>query len=279
MKKIDYCYLVISCKKNTSLADYMVQKIIESTEYNTNIYVSFDYDCNRQKSGRITYINGKSNINFGKRIQNALETIPFKFVIVMCDDFIVEEQINEKEIDNLIESLYNHKNISSIALAQVSGKYENTELNKLKFGENYKLRNHYGSYKTTLQCSLWNKNAFYNLMNNINSPWEFEIFSNIKTYIYSNKFYALTDDLYQPIKYNRGKFILRGKVYISEKERLEKKFGEKINLDDFETTNEDRQNDKGLFKKIKRKILIIIYEIFYRFLSIFIKKDLNIKIS
>lgn len=274
-KENDYCYFIISCKKNIPIMQFMVQSIIEAIDGQNEIYVSIDDECKLKKTKGVYFITGNKNNYFGERIISALEEVPYNHIIVMCDDFIVEKKIDKNELNELVKCFNNNPLISSISLAKVSGKNSDCYLNIKKCNNKYILRNHYGNYKTTLQCSMWNKKAFSSLMKGIKSPWEFELYSNKKTYICKNKFYTITKDDNQPIKYNYGKFMIRGKMVLSEKERLEKVLNKKINIQGYEITESIEQKDHGVIFKIKRRIYLGLFEIWYRILSCFIHRNIN----
>ncbi len=273
---MNYCYFIISCRKNINLLNLFVDNLLKNTN-DVNIYISFDDICNHSYlDERINVIDNYDELKngFGNRVACALYDVKEKFVIAMCDDFIVEKCVNEDEINNLINIMIRNTLISSISLAKTSGKKDN-EIIK----EHYIRNNRYANFSATLQCAIWNKNALINLMRGVRSPWEFEIFSNFKIYSSKNLFYSLIDDKYQPIVYNRGSFIIRGKIVEPERLRLEKVLNQRIILDGFDKTNSYKQvNNISLYDKIKRRIKMIIYNIYYRIKSLnkFNLKDLNI---
>ena len=79
----------------------------------------------------------------------------------------------------------------------------------------------------------------------------------------------------QPVKYNRGKFMIRGKILLPEKKRLEKKLKVKIDIKGYEYTESDKQIDSGAFFKIKRKIFLLVIELKYGVMSLFKKININ----
>lgn len=275
MDRIEYCFFIVSCVKNIQIVEFEIDTIRRFCKEPIDIYVSFDGDV-EQKNTSAVYLSGNQYDRFGVRVQKAVNSIPYKYIIVMCDDFIVESEIKLDEINELISVMNHNKKISSIAFAEVSGKNDNVFLKCEGYKEKYIKRNHFAKYKTTFQCSLWNKVAFTALIGYAKNPWEFELFSNQRTYITTNEFYSIVSDEESPIRYNRGAFVIRGKIVVPEKERLERVLGEEINIDGFEYTDSYQQVNPSIFVRILRRIKLITNELLFCMLSLFIKKDINI---
>ena len=74
--------------------------------------------------------------------------------------------------------------------------------------------------------------------------------------------------MFQPIPYNRGKLIIRGKVVKPEKERLEELLGYSLDLSDFPETESFVQGENlTVGYRLKRKIKLLEKEIIYRLKS------------
>ena len=221
MNDIKFCFFIVSCAKNLEIVKLQVKTIKRFCKIPVRIYVSFD-DKISFIEDNVVCLSGDYSDCFGLRVSKALEKVPYEHVIVMCDDFIVESEINFEELAALVETFYIDKKITAIALTDISGKNETVTLPYCKYGSKYIKRTRYSSYKTTFQCSLWDKAAFEKLIKKANNPWEFEVFTNQNTYLLENAFYALQKGEKGPVDYNRGCFIIRGKIVRPEKERLEK---------------------------------------------------------
>ena len=271
----NFCFYIISCKKNIPIVKLLIETINSNLSRKIPIYVSMDYINVPEARENIIYIPSDSNIKFGKRMCNSLNYIKKKYIIVLCDDFIVERRIDLSEIETLIQCMENDNLISAISLESINGKNKDEYLFPSKLACKYVLRDKYGNYKTTLQCSIWNKVAFSKLIENVNSPWEFELFSNQKSYLSENKFYALNKNYNRAIEYNRGRFVIRGKIVKPELDRLEKVLNKKIEIEGFQYTNSYEQIDEGILFKIKRRICLILKGVYYRVYSCFNEKNLN----
>ncbi|HII4436643.1 hypothetical protein ACSW96_12110 [Clostridium perfringens] len=277
MNKKKYCFFIISCKKNIKLLDFQLSILKKSFIEPTEIFVSFDDFVEYENNG-VTIICGNKKERFGERVGNAVKMIPYDCIIVMCDDFIVEEKIEEHELNMLAESFFENPEISSVALTRISGKNTDEYLPLDICRNKYIKRSKFSSFKATLQCAMWNKYCLINLMGNVKTPWEFELYQNFRTYASINSFYSIANDLKQPITYNRGCFIIRGKMVEPERKRLENVLKIKIDKLGYETTDSYKQiDDIGIGKKIFRRILLICGDLLFRFISLIKKVNLNKK--
>lgn len=262
MDNSPYALFVISCTKNQQVLDVLIWSIRENLSSNLPIYISTDGPM--QVSDAYTTLIVDEQNAFGDRIAKALEAVVEEQVLVFCDDFIVERPADRAILNQLVSSMRVDKNIGSIALAQISGKYT-----EYRLFEHFRKRDHYGTYKTTLQAAFWQKTLLVALMEGIQTPWEFELYANFRTYLHSARFYALDQDKHQPLPYNRGKLIIRGQVVRPEKERLEKVMGKRFDLSDFpETDSYVQGNNLSLAYRIKRRLILTWLNIYYRSLSI-----------
>lgn len=257
---------IISCETNQQVLAILIQSIRQNISQTVSIYVSSDGPLSITAPG-VQVLIGREAV-FGDRVVTALEQVTEERVIVFCDDFIVEKPAKIEELEELLSLMEEDTSIASIALSQISG--GNTSE---RIAEHYIRRTQYAPYKTTLQCAIWKKSSLIQFMKGSPSPWEFEIYHNFKTYLTKEKFYALEDDMFQPIPYNRGKLIIRGKVVKPEKERLEELLGYSLDLSDFpETESFVQGSNLTAGDRLKRKVKLLGKEIIYRLKSKFKKR-------
>ena len=255
--------LVVSCDKNIRLLDKFFEfykRFAYRNEY--RLYLSLEkgkYDYNGLDINIINYYrNGK----FSSRLKDALKYINSRNVLLLLDDFIIEQNVNYDELLYLNSILNNSDDIASFTLSAIP--FQNC---RSVYYKNYNLRCRYARYKLCLQASLWNRDALFQLLNENESPWEVEIFGSIRTFNDHKKYFCLTDKNLSPIIYNDGFFVVQGKVNTIEKERLEKKFGVSFSIDGFiENKGVMIRDDISLLDRIVRRIRIIIYYIIYRYL-------------
>lgn len=256
--------LILSCDKNIKLLELFFiffNKYWQDCPY--EIYISLEKCKNINANRKVNIINYNRNMNWSERVKDALNNIPTENVIIMLDDFLIEAKVNNSEIIKL-DNVLSENGIANILLTEIIG--ENTSQKSIL--SKYALRAKYGRYKTALQCGIWNKEILIRLLKDRETPWEFEIFGNIRSFKINERFFALEDNSKKPILYNDGFFIVQGKVNKSEKNRLENKHGISLNLEGFEESGPYLVRDNTPFlKRITRRVKIIIYYCFYRIRS------------
>lgn len=256
-----YALFIISCETNQQVVNLLIQSMRQQISQTVSIYVSTDGPL-AITDPSVQVLVGREAV-FGDRVAAALTQVAEERVLVFCDDFIVERPANLAEIEKLITSMKADASIASIALAQISGANSAERL-----VGHYLKRAQFAPYKTTLQCAIWKKSSLISLMQGSPSPWEFELYSNFKTYLTDEKYYALDDDANQPIPYNRGKLIIRGHVVRQEKERLEQVLDYHLDLSDFPETDSFVQGASlTVGYRLKRKVKLMSKEVVYRLKS------------
>lgn len=267
--KTNCSILILSCDKNKKLLEFFLEQFdINWKECKYDIYISLEEIKQVNYDKKINIINYNKNRNWSERVKYSLQKINTKNVLIILDDFIIEEKVNSIEIEKLNNLMCKDKTIANIILTNIIGKNENNNLLMSK----YIGRNRYGKYKTALQCGIWDREVLINLLKDKESPWEFEIFGNIRSFLIDKKFYALNNDD-KPIKYNDGFFIVQGKVNSKEKVRLENLLNKKINLPEYDETGENLIRDNiSLEKRIMRRLKIIIYYLIYKIENFLIRR-------
>lgn len=248
--------LIASCDKNIWLLNVFFKYFFKFwAECPYKIYVSLEDSKFEFEDKDIIVLNNHENIGWGGRIKRCLESITEKYVLVMLDDFIIEEKVNQEKINQYIKVMNNEK-MSNLILTPVLN--EKNDIDS-KY-DNLVHRNRFGRYKTSLQCGIWNRELLCNLLKNDESAWEFEIFGNIRSFLYRNEFYSVQSIKDKPIDYNDGFFMVQGRLNLKEKRRIEEKTGEKINVEDIPSFEECMiRDDIEILPRIFRRLRIIFY--------------------
>lgn len=254
--------LVMSCDKNLWLLDIFFDCFYSAGGENfKNVYLSLEKADYQYKNEVIKVIKCDEEGQWSQRLRKALSYMKEDYVLLLLDDFIIEEPLNIQLLKEYIRYLKNDL-LNNIILTPVKKEKneENSQYSRLEH------RSRYGRYKTSLQCSLWQKIVLYNLSNENESAWEFEIFSNIRAFLYPNKFYAVKTYKDKPIIYNDGLFMVQGKINLDEKNRLEKKLEIRINSKNIPGFYEkDMVRDNiDFWPRVVRRIKIIFYYWIYR---------------
>lgn len=265
---MDKCsVLVLSCDKNLNLLKFFFEMFNENWfDCPFEIFVSLESET--FKFGKnIQTLNYTFNKNWSQRIKDCLKQIHTPYVLIILDDFIIEDKVDTKEILALVNRISEDSNIANIILSEINCK---TSLNKFLMNK-YILHNRYSRYKTSLQLGIWKKDVLFKLLKNKENAWEFEIFSNIRSFVLKEEFYSIINNQNKPIKYNDGFFIVQGKINTNERKRLEKEIKRSINLIDYQETGENLiRDDINLLKRIIRRVKIILYYTYYNIRSKFV---------
>jgi len=250
--------LILSCDKNLQLLKLffeMFDKYWADCQY--DVYVSMEFCKEIPVARKIHVLNFHENKPWSNRIINALDKIDTENVLILLDDFIIEEKVESSKIDTIVANMNNDSRIANVILTVINQKNEPDK----RILESYVQRNKYGRYKTALQCGIWKRSILINLLTPNENAWETEIFSNIRSFKYSFKFYALENIDQKPIVYNDGFLIVQGKLNTNEKMRLNEKLNINIKLDNYEKTGEDfvRDNIKFIPRVVRRLKIIVLY--------------------
>ena len=261
--------LIMSCDKNQWLLKVFFESFVKNGGCKfDNVYLSMEKLNFDHKDLHIIVFNNYEKKEWCHRLKNALQKIKQEIVLLMLDDFIVEEPIEFEKLNRYI-SYMKDGGLSNIILTPVRNELNDKDSS---YKELYH-RNRYGRYKTSLQCGLWNKQVLLELIEEKENAWEFEIFGNLRSFLYSNKFYAVKSEQQKPIWYNDGFFMVQGKINLDEKKRLEKKLGICIENYSVEEVYENKlvRDDIRVIPRIQRRLKIIYLYLFFRIKSYFIK--------
>lgn len=248
--------LIASCDKNIWLLNIFLKYFFEFWgECPYKIYISLENSKFEFEDKDIIVLNNNENIGWSGRIKRCLESINEEYILVMLDDFIIEEKVNQEKINHYI-SIMNRENISNLILTPVQNEKNDLDSKYNSFVH----RNRFGRYKTSLQCGIWNKDLLYNLLKENESAWEFEIFGNIRSFLYRNEFYCVRSKKDKPIDYNDGFFMVQGKLNLKEKRRIEEKTSERINAENVPSFDEHMlRDDIKILPRIFRRLRIIFF--------------------
>lgn len=246
-----YCFLILSCDKNIKLLDFFFEQFFLNLSFDGSVYVmmeNMDYHDERVISIRPGITRAWSD-----RLLYALEQIEEEQILIMCDDHIIEGPVDLNEIDKLSYAIHYNQNLGNIIFTEIVG----NSYKKRYFGQ-YLLRTKYGKYRTALQVGLWRREFLKRITIKGENPWSFEIFSNMRSFLQSYKCLALSDNKLKPIVYNDGYFVIQGKIFKQEKDRLESVLNRKIIIEDFEEWEGKPPRDNvSFYKRLKRRIKII----------------------
>jgi len=150
------------------------------------------------------------SIGYGKRFKNVLKHIDTEYVLIMLDDFFIRSEVNTEEIQSCKKWMESDDKIALISFESVDDSLNIAAENHPGFV----LRPEYGDYKINLQAGLWRRSRLINLIRDGESPWDFELLGNMRTFGSGDKFYALASKKKRIINYrkNNGVFPYKWSV-------------------------------------------------------------------
>lgn len=257
---MNYSLAIMSCDKNIGLLDVYFKYFSQFFKsYSGTIYLGLEKSDYSFEGLTIETIH--SNKKWSGRLRDVISKVNTQAILLMLDDFIIEKPVNVVELDKLADYICNDNSIAHFALTTVPMKNVSEKVYFDSYYERYK----YGRYKTTLQCGIWNRDELLEVSNEIESAWEFELFANMRSFCSKRIYYAISKREKRPIEYNDGLFCVQGFVNAKEKQRLEKKFGDVIEVfgipENTGVLNRDRIKPCS---RIFRRMKIIVMYVFYR---------------
>ena len=162
---------------------------------------------------------------WSERVMNHLRALSADNVLIILDDFFVEECVNEDIIDEAYDLLVGDKRIANVVFAHISGEKDETKMQSV-----FECRVKKSLSLLNWQIGIWRKDALLALMQSDENPWQSEIYGSLRArYLSDYEFYCIDSDLHMPLVYGRGWLIVRGKWNSNEIERLEEKCEIEIN--------------------------------------------------
>ncbi|EEY97963.1 hypothetical protein VOA_002981 [Vibrio sp. RC586] len=146
---------------------------------------------------------------WGDRFLKTLEDVRSEFVLVVYDDFILEDYINERDLISIVDFMKADPSVAVYYLINTNSPM--TKINK--FDNRFSEIIDYSDYKLNSAPAIWRKSDLIRYTGNHDNPWAWEVFGSYRTFNDGKKFYSLNingSDLY-PYNYTKGGAIYRGK--------------------------------------------------------------------
>lgn len=206
--------LILSCDNNISVLNIFFRFFKENwCSCEMPIYIGLEKKKVRVEGCEVLLSDEK---HWAKRIKDYLRKIPTPNVLVILDDFIIEEKVDNNKINEFCQIMVDNPDVVNISLADIYDKKNR----KTEF-TNLMQRKRTGEYLVNMQVGIWNKEILLSLLRDAESPWQTELYGSIRARKLKNKrFLCLDNDIHMPIKYNRGWLIVRGTWNANEIKRL-----------------------------------------------------------
>ena len=210
---------------------------------------------------------------WGARLIDILNKINSKYVIMLFDDFILEDKIDQDKINATLNLLEN-ENRSSVFYLNVASVREHKD----DPSSDYRILKNQADYRLNSVPAVWKKKDLLKYTRKFDNPWTWEIFGTYRTFG-KNIFYSTSSQQYDIFKYNsrKGGAIYRGKWV---KEVVENKIAKyKLNLDLSKRgiVNQSEKVNRSFFWKIN--FLLLGFKSIGIKMFLFLFKYLKLKMS
>lgn len=215
--------LILSCDKNISVLNIFFRFFRDNwPQCEMPVYVGLEKHEMHLEGCEVFF---SDETQWAKRVKGYLERMKCRFVLLILDDFIIEDKVDSERVDGLCKIMIEHPDIANISMADI---YD--ERNMTTEFANLVERKHNGNYLLNMQIGIWDREILLSLLQDKETPWQTELYGSIRARKLKNKrFLCLDDDKHMPIKYNRGWLIVRGAWNGNEIKRLQlEKYPESI---------------------------------------------------
>lgn len=172
----------------------------------------------------VNYPDCKSSA-YGKRIKNCLKSIKTPYVILLLDDFFLREPVNEDLIEKTIKYLDDNPDVTCFNFDVAFDRYDEDDG---RFDE-YLKRSRFGEYRYNMQAGIWRTQDLYDAWKPNESPWDWELYGNVRSWNDDRKIYILKPEIKTPIEYGyypdvwgvyRGKWVLEDVQQLFEENNI-----------------------------------------------------------
>lgn len=159
-------------------------------------------------NARTQNVKSRDGDRWGLRLLESLKSVESEYVVVVYDDFIMEEVFRDEDIDNLIRFMDGDEGVAVCYLSYIG-------LNTLpainEHGQSMLFSDI--DYRLNSAPALWRVKDLINYTGPDDTPWAWEVFGSYRTFGDGKKFYAPSSPANDVYKYNRekGGAIYRGK--------------------------------------------------------------------
>lgn len=256
----DVAIVICTCKKYEKIikiCNQYLEQFWDTCNYTKYIVTDNKVDIN---SNVVQIVS--QNPNWGGRLRKALsDYINENIILLILDDFIVEENVNEEALNEYINLMKRNTNIAHILLNTVDDK-KNKSFNETLFQQEK-----YAKYKTSLQIGIWRKEDLLLCVKNEYTPWEVELYGNMRTFKSEKLYLCLKNKKDKPFIYNDGFFVVQGFVNQRELQRLDEKLNTDLNTGSLPVKTKIIRDNISFFPRIIRRLKIIFAFIYYKYIS------------
>lgn len=152
--------------------------------------------------------NSAQRSPWGRRLLSTLEDLTTEYVIMLFDDFVLEDRVDEECISTCINRMNADPGIAVFYLSNISG-----ELGKPSVYDGFDELPRVISYRLNSAPAVWRRQDLIKLTRSDDDPWIWELFGTSRTFLHPGKFFCaqpLRETTYR-YNYEMGGAIYRGK--------------------------------------------------------------------
>lgn len=214
--------------------------------------------------------------DWGARLLSALDTVETEFVLMLYDDFILEDFVDESMIAKVLNLMKHNDMISATYLTASQLLLDEAT----KHGAFIRVRDK-ADYCLNSLPAIWRKDILKKYTAPGDTPWAWEVFGSYRTYKDNPTFLSLDPVEKDIYNYNhaKGGAIYRGKWVRSVIDKVMKEYGGQIDWEIRGFSSELTHEKRSLIWKInflKKGWDMVGYKIFY-YLWYYVKCKLNVK--
>tara|TARA_X000000950_G_scaffold14462_1_gene15652 strand:- start:26465 stop:27292 length:828 start_codon:yes stop_codon:yes gene_type:complete len=198
-------------KNFENISEFNVILVSDTKQYTKKKFVK---NISASKNGEV--------INWSKRILYALNSIDSEIIFFLFDDYFLMSKLNTHKFLKMFQLIKEDNEIGNIKF----------EYNSNSSISNYKGLNQlwkFAKYKASLQPGFWRKDVLIDLLQNGETPWQFEILGTVRSFCYQKKF-LVVDNMSSRKIYDSKTYggIVKGKWVLNEYEKIKQICGTKI---------------------------------------------------
>lgn len=153
-----------------------------------------------------TIIHTSQSTFWGERLLDTLHDINTEYILMLYDDFIIDQVFDESILYNIIGWMDSNLNISVFYLQNLN---INNQSANICFGK-FKRIDPYSDYRLNSAPGVWRKQDLLRFTGKEDNPWAWEVFGTYRTQRTLKEFYQPDDKIYS-FDGSKGGAIYRGK--------------------------------------------------------------------
>ena len=138
-------------------------------------------------------------IAWGKRLKSTLNHISTNYILLLLDDYFLTRAVTNEDYSKIVDCvryMEEDPSIGGMNLLPLYGADSSKEFH------GFNMINPGTPYRLNAQACVWRKETLYNSLIDIETPWEWEVYGNIRNdVLIKDKIYALKDGEREPFCY------------------------------------------------------------------------------